>query len=374
MRRVSCWRSLLTGVTLAVLTLALGGSYARAQVSTSVSAGGPYAGTVGALIPFTGGATPAAGAAIVSYTWAFGDGTTANGATAQHAYAAPGVYTVTLTIQDSGGGVATATSSATINGQALPCAGAAAGITTGAPCPSSVLCGSAAANLSSSGCFNPSACTTIIGPGTPVFVSCGAAAQAIQVNAGGPYTGTAQQPLNLAGSGSFNPSSSCPLPPTTVNGRLTCPSTGAVIVEGAAPVSYRWNFGDGQIDFGPVVSHTYQAAGVYIVALTVNFADGSVGSGETTATIAAPLPARSLSLFSGCNDVSLTFPDGTAATSLAAAVSGGALVSIWKQTGPTSFAGWFPGAGTPSDLTTVNRLDAVFICLQGAGSLNEPGA
>lgn len=359
---------------LAVLLLVAGGNRAGAQAITSVSAGGPYTGVVGVPVSFVGSAFAASGAGIVSYAWAFGDGTSGTGPSVQHTYTAAGAYNVTLTVTDANGGITSASTSATIGAQAPPCSGITAGISTSQACASTVLCGSPGASLFGTGCFNPTACTTIVGSGTPVFVSCGAAAQFIQVSAGGPYSGNAQQPLRMSGSGSFDPSSSCPLPPVTVNGRLTCPSTGAVILPGAAPSNYRWNFGDGQIDFGQTVSHTYEAAGTYTVALTVGFADGSLGSDETSATIAAPLPARSVSLFSGCNNVILTLPDGTPIATVAASIVGGPVVSIWKQTGAMSFAGWFPGATAPSDLSSVHRLDAVFICTQAAGALTQPGA
>jgi PKD repeat protein len=46
----------------------------------------------------------------VSYTWDFGDGSpAATGVTTSHPYAAPGTYTVVLTIVDSEGETATAT-------------------------------------------------------------------------------------------------------------------------------------------------------------------------------------------------------------------------------------------------------------------------
>ncbi|GIK85341.1 MAG: hypothetical protein BroJett026_08220 [Betaproteobacteria bacterium] len=61
-----------------------------------------------ATFAFTGTATPASGATIVSRTWDHGDGTSASGAASTHTYAASGTYTVRFTVGDSKGGVSTA--------------------------------------------------------------------------------------------------------------------------------------------------------------------------------------------------------------------------------------------------------------------------
>lgn len=47
------------------------------------------------------GSAPGAGG-IVSYSWDFGDGSTASGPSASHAFATAGVFTVTLTVRDDG--------------------------------------------------------------------------------------------------------------------------------------------------------------------------------------------------------------------------------------------------------------------------------
>jgi X-Pro dipeptidyl-peptidase len=51
---------------------------------------------------------------IASYEWAFGDGTTATGETASHAYDDPGEYAVELTVEDDTGRSATATTTVTV--------------------------------------------------------------------------------------------------------------------------------------------------------------------------------------------------------------------------------------------------------------------
>jgi subtilase family serine protease len=56
-----------------------------------------------------GTTTPNTGASIKSYTWKFGDGHTAHGKTAHHAYSHAGKFTVTLTVKDSTGVVTTST-------------------------------------------------------------------------------------------------------------------------------------------------------------------------------------------------------------------------------------------------------------------------
>jgi predicted CxxxxCH...CXXCH cytochrome family protein len=58
----------------------------------------------GSSCHFDGGASSDSDGTIVSYDWAFGDGTSASGVAVEHTYAEPGSYTATLTVTDDQGG------------------------------------------------------------------------------------------------------------------------------------------------------------------------------------------------------------------------------------------------------------------------------
>ncbi|MDQ6822170.1 MAG: DUF1929 domain-containing protein, partial [Actinomycetota bacterium] len=72
---------------------------------------------IGSPVAFDGSASSEPGGSISAYSWSFGDGApVATGQTASHVYAAPGTYTVTLTVADSRGQIASVSHSVTISG------------------------------------------------------------------------------------------------------------------------------------------------------------------------------------------------------------------------------------------------------------------
>jgi PKD repeat protein len=58
---------------------------------------------VGEIVTFNGSSSSSSGGMIASYQWDFGDGQTASGLTATHAYASATSYTVTLNVTDTSG-------------------------------------------------------------------------------------------------------------------------------------------------------------------------------------------------------------------------------------------------------------------------------
>jgi PKD repeat protein len=67
------------------------------------------AGCSGLACTFDGRGSSDPDGTIQTYSWAFGDGTSATGATATHTYAQPGSYTVALTVTDNSGASTTTT-------------------------------------------------------------------------------------------------------------------------------------------------------------------------------------------------------------------------------------------------------------------------
>ena len=96
--------------------------------------------------------------------------------------------------------------------------------------------------------------------------------------------------------------------------------------------------------------------------------------------IADPPPTpggtETVELFAACNNVSLTWPNGTPTGAVARAITPpSALVAIWRYDNATQrFQAFSPQFPQASDLLTVNRLDAVFICMSGPGTLSRPAA
>ncbi len=75
-----------------------------------------------------------------------------------------------------------------------------------------------------------------------------------------------------------------------------------------------------------------------------------------------------------CNPVASTYADGTPIATIAAGVSpSGILISIWwYNTGSGTWLGYSAQFPDQSDLSSVDRLEAIFICVSSAGTWSRP--
>jgi len=100
-----------------------GSDTAVVQVSNRppvANAGPDRTADVGTSVAFDGSGSRDADGRIATYAWTFGDGASASGATATHAYGAPGTYTVTLTVVDDLRAQASDTALVTVASQSAP--------------------------------------------------------------------------------------------------------------------------------------------------------------------------------------------------------------------------------------------------------------
>ena len=95
---------------------------------------------------------------------------------------------------------------------------------------------------------------------------------------------------------------------------------------------------------------------------------GSAVRAQPVASIALPPPRGTVQLYSGCNNIALTFPNGTASQMVVDAVTpAGVVDAMWRHNAAQSaFEGFSPAAPQASDLLSVDFLDAVWLCVTGA--------
>ena len=93
-----------------------------------------------------------------------------------------------------------------------------------------------------------------------------------------------------------------------------------------------------------------------------------------------PPPMRVVDLVVGCNNVALTYPDGTPVGVVVSSINPqGAMYAIWRlnasppppATGPR-FEGFAPAAPQASDLQGVDFLEAVFLCVSVPATIIMP--
>lgn len=126
-----------------------------------------------------------------------------------------------------------------------------------------------------------------------------------------------------------------------------------------------------------------RVATVLITALVLLALAGGAGAQPEEATpeiFPPPTPPRIVNLAVGCNNVALTYPDGTPVSVVVGSIDpSGAMYAIWRLNssppppapGPT-YEGFAPAAPQASDLQGVNFLEAVFLCVSVPATVTMP--
>lgn len=108
---------------------------------------------------------------------------------------------------------------------------------------------------------------------------------------------------------------------------------------------------------------------VIVVGLAVAVLAGQRSSvwAQPVASIALPPPRGPVQLYPGCNNIALSFPDGTTSQTVVGAVTpAGVVEAMWRHNAAQNrFEGFSPAAPQASDLLTVNLWDAVWLCVGG---------
>jgi len=129
--------------------------------------------------------------------------------------------------------------------------------------------------------------------------------------------------------------------------------------------------GAGVVDFEPFVdtpSPLPTATGTPTATVTPG---GETATPTATGTV-TPGDVETVALVAGCNPTAWTGTNATPIATIAGAVSpAGILVALWQFEGGV-WLGYSPEFPDVSDLTTMDRLDVAFICVNAAGTFSRP--
>jgi len=237
---------------------------------------------VGETITFSGNAT--GGTEPYSFAWDFGDGGTASGATATHAYAGSDTYAVTLTVADDASHVASATKSVRVT------SGIGLDFTFSPAQP--VVAETISFVGTAAGGTPPYTFTWDFGDGatasgstaTHAFALSGTFNVVLTVSDSAGHVDSVTKPVSVAPAliADFGFSPTQPAIGDTVSFAGT--ATG-----GIPPLAFAWDFGDGGTATGANATHAYGAAGTYAVTFTVSDSANHVTSNVKSISVSSEL-------------------------------------------------------------------------------------
>ena len=255
-------------VTLTVTDASGGSNSATQQVTVTAPIQANFAAQPNNLdVQFTDQST----GAITSYAWQFGDGGTSDQQNPAHTYAAPGTYTVTLTVGDASGATNTATQQVSVSAPVE--ANFTAQVTDLTVQFTSTSTGDIAQYNWNFGDGNTSTeqnpTHTYAAPGSYPVTLMVISTSGVGDDQGQMVDVSAPLQANFAAQ------------PNNLDVQFTDQSTGTVN-------SYFWQFGDGGTSDQPSPSYTYAADGTYQVTLTITDASGRTDDHVSEVTVAGP--------------------------------------------------------------------------------------
>jgi len=341
-----------TGVFTVKLTVSDGQSSTNAFVSVFVSSGNtapiasftatPTSGTSPLLVNFDASGSSDPDNDPLSYTWTFGDGASGSGISPSHTYQNGGVYTATLTVSDGSASTSSTTTITVIAPNQGPTAAFTATPTTGeAP-----LVVSFDASTSSDPENDPLTYSWAFGDGNNgtgvspnhTYLNPGSYTVTLTVS-DGEFSDQATTLISVLVP-NLGPTAAFTATPTAGEAPLAVSFDASTSSDPENdPLSYSWDFGDGNTGTGVSPSHTYLAGGVFTVTLTVS--DGQ-SSDQVTTTITvnpgnqAPTALFITSATTGPAPLTVSFDAG---------------LSSDPDDDPLSYSWTFGDGGTASTLT-----------------------
>ena len=249
-------------------------------------AGDPVTAAPGEAVAFDGAGSIASDSPITRFGWSFGDGATAEGATASHAYAAPGLYRAVLRVEDASAhpcDFGLATRLVTVNFPPVPEAGEAQSAAVG---QTIMLGGGASYDVDGAIAdyhwdFGDGAAAEGV-TATHAYAAPGRFVATLTVgDASGVANASASDTVTVTVNAPPVPVIAGPDRPIAVGEIAQLDAGGSSDADGAI-LNWSWDFGDGAKGEGQTAQYAWTAAGVYPVALTVT--DDSATGSATAST------------------------------------------------------------------------------------------
>ncbi|KAF0188362.1 MAG: PKD domain containing, partial [Desulfobulbaceae bacterium] len=258
---------------------------------------------------------------IAFYAWDFGDGESALTSTASHVshtYTIAGTYVINLTVTDNAGGVALAQTTVIVSSPPPNVAPTAMlNLSTSSGRAPMAVEFSAEGSSDSDGTivsylwdFGDGG-TAVTSTASYTYSTAGIYTVTLTVRDNNGTVGKAQSSVTVQAANKL-PTAVVTLSPQSGKAPFDMgfSASGTTDVDGTI-VSYAWTFGDGGFAVTDIGNHTFTAAGVYIVTLTVTDNNGGVSKAQGTVTVAAankaPTALVTLSTLTGKAPLAIDF-------------------------------------------------------------------